>query len=67
MQVFDYSAPVRVLLGTAIIFQAVVILRYISYFKQLNVSFPKVAMDPLLGLPSHICTHMQTYTCTYRH
>ena len=28
----------RILLGTALLFQAAVILRYINYFKQVNVS-----------------------------
>ena len=32
------SSATRVLLGTALLFQAAVILRYISYFNQLNVS-----------------------------
>ena len=37
LQVTFVESPTRVLLGTAMIVQALVILRYISYFKQLNV------------------------------
>ncbi len=34
----DDANPTSLLLGTAVLFQAGVILRYISYFKELNVS-----------------------------
>ncbi len=39
LQVVFFSGPTRILLGTAVMLQAGVILRYVSYFKKFNVSF----------------------------